>query len=47
MQIKATMLKWIAGSVLVATTAGALSGCYVQSQPRHHHRDKAVVIIRK
>jgi hypothetical protein len=46
MQIKATMLKWIAGSVLVATTAGALSGCYVETRPRHHYYARPILIIR-
>ncbi len=48
MQIKANLLKWIAGSVLVATTAGALSGCYVESGPRYHRHYYArpAVIIR-
>jgi len=47
MQIKANVLKWIAGSVLVATTAGVLSGCYVETRPRHHHYyARPAVIIR-
>jgi hypothetical protein len=47
MQIKAKLLKWIAGSVLVATTAGVLSGCVVESRPRHHYyRARPTVIIR-
>jgi hypothetical protein len=48
MQIKDKMLKWVAGTVLVVTAAGVLSGCYVESRPRHHyaHRARPVVIIR-
>jgi hypothetical protein len=44
MQIKAKMMKWIAGSVLLATAAGVLSGCYVESRPRHHYVRPAVII---
>jgi hypothetical protein len=49
MQIKVKMVKWIAGSVLVATTAGVLSGCYVESRPRHYYarpHARPVVILR-
>ena len=46
MQIKAYVLKWIAGSVLVATTAGVISGCYVETRPRHHYYARPAVIIR-
>ena len=49
MQIKAKALKWIASSVLVATTAAALSGCYVETRPRYHHyyyAPRPVVIVR-
>jgi hypothetical protein len=46
MQIKDKMLKWIAGSVLVATTAGVLSGCYVETRPRHHYYSRPAVIVR-
>lgn len=45
MQLKAKLTKWIAGTVLVATTAGALSGCYVETRPRHHYY-RPVVIVR-
>jgi len=43
MQIKAKMLKWIAGSVLLATTAGVLAGCYVETPARHHYYARPVV----
>jgi hypothetical protein len=47
MQIKAELLKWIAGSLLVATAAGVLSGCYVETRPRHHYYyARPAVIIR-
>lgn len=47
MQIKAKLMQWIAGTVLVATTAGALSGCYVETRhPHHYHRARSVVIVR-
>lgn len=48
MQIKAKLTKWVAGSVLVGTTAAVLSGCYVETRPRHHyHRPREVVIIKR
>jgi hypothetical protein len=49
MQIKAKIMKWVAGSVLVVTAAGVLSGCYVESRPRHYYarpHARAVVILR-
>jgi hypothetical protein len=47
MQIKANLMKWIAGSVLVVTTAGVLSGCFVDTRPRYHHYyARPAVIIR-
>lgn len=49
MQIKAKLTKWIAGSVLVGTTAAVLSGCYVETRRPHHHyhRPREVVIIKR
>jgi hypothetical protein len=48
MQIKANLMKWIAGTVLVATTAGVLSGCFVETRPRHYryYAARPVVIYR-
>jgi hypothetical protein len=47
MQIKTSLLKWIAGSVLMVTTAGALTGCLVETRPHHHYyRTRDVVIVR-
>jgi hypothetical protein len=46
MQVKAKLMQWIAGTVLVATTASALSGCYVETRRPHYHRARSVVIVR-
>lgn len=46
MKIKTDLKKWIASSVLVATTAAILSGCYVETRPHHHYYPRRTVIIR-
>jgi hypothetical protein len=48
MQIKTSLMKWIAGSVLVVTTAGILSGCFVETRPRHYryYAARPVVYVR-
>jgi len=37
-------LKWIAGALLVVVTAGALTGCYVESRPYHHYPHRVIVV---
>ncbi len=47
MQIKAKLMQWIGATLVVATTAGALSGCLVETRPHHHYyRARPVVIVR-
>ena len=46
MQMKTSLLKWIAGSVLVATTAGVLSGYIIETRPHHHYYSRSAVIVR-
>lgn len=37
--------RWIAGTVLVVTTASVLGGCIVET-PRRHHYYRPVAVIR-
>jgi hypothetical protein len=38
------LLKWLAGMALIATAAGVLSGCYVETRRPYYHR--AVIVVR-
>jgi hypothetical protein len=38
-----TLLKWLAGLALIATAAGVLSGCYVETRRPYYHRPIIVV----
>lgn len=45
-KIKTTgFARWIAGAVLVVTTASVLGGCIVET-PRRHHYYRPVAVIR-
>jgi hypothetical protein len=39
------LVKWLASLALVATAAGVLSGCYVDTGRRHYYH-RPVVIVR-
>jgi hypothetical protein len=40
------LFKWLAGMALIATAAGVLSGCYVETRRPHYYRPIVVVPVR-